>query len=98
MGWSYGTILVDGKEKEVGYSVEAVCEHLGCKKEIDRGISSACGDWHGEADEGCASYFCWDHKNNWIERLDGTRVWVCDECAEAYVKCAREEAIADGRI
>ena len=46
MGWSYGENM-DGKE--IGYSVEASCEHPGCDKKIDRGLAYACGGDHGAA-------------------------------------------------
>ena len=43
-----------------GYGVPAYCEHPDCNKEIDRGVSYACG---GEpySEHGCDRYFCESH-------------------------------------
>lgn len=58
MGWSYGKNM-DGKE--VGYSVQAVCEQPDCDAKIDRGLAYACGDDHGGGDGFCDGYFCYRH-------------------------------------
>ena len=57
MGYGYG--VANGKE--VGYSVEATCDHPGCNEKIDRGIAYACGGDHGEDEHSCDGYFCDDH-------------------------------------
>ena len=43
-----------------GYGVPTICEHPDCNKEIDRGMSYACG---GEpfSEYGCDMYFCSEH-------------------------------------
>lgn len=43
-----------------GYGVPTICEYPDCKKEIDRGMSYACG---GEpfSEVGCDRYFCSEH-------------------------------------
>lgn len=78
MGWAYG-VLADGRE--VGYSVEAVCEHEGCTTEIDRGLSYLCGEMHGDPDEhGCGRYFCAEH----LFYVDWTRNAVCPTCGDEH--------------
>lgn len=57
MGWGSG--MVEGRE--VGYNVEATCEHPGCDAQIDLGLGYACGGTHGEDEVSCAGYFCGDH-------------------------------------
>ena len=73
MGWSYGKNM-DGKE--IGYSVEASCEHSGCDKKIDRGLAYVCRGDHGAGDNFCDGYFCYEHL---IMTTDGQR---CLGCAE----------------
>lgn len=58
MSWSYG---VNSKGREIGYSVEAVCDQAGCHKTIDRGLSYSCGGTHGGTEYSCGNYFCSDH-------------------------------------
>ncbi len=43
-----------------GYGVPAICEHPDCKKEIDRGVSYACGE-EPFSEYGCDRYFCEKH-------------------------------------
>ena len=41
MGWSIG---FDTRwNRDIGYGVPAYCDHPGCNKEIDRGLSHVCG-------------------------------------------------------
>ncbi len=75
-----------------GYGVPATCEYPKCKKEIDRGVSYACG---GEpfSELGCDRYFCSDHvqwyshdpetgeKCEHEEDCDCESVDVCERCA-----------------
>lgn len=59
MGWSYG---VDKNGREIGYSVEDICNHPECNRQIDRGLSYRCGGVHSlHKDYGCEGYFCWKH-------------------------------------
>jgi hypothetical protein len=57
MGWGHG--ILNGKE--IGYNVKAKCEYPGCDKEINRGLAYACGENHGEGEDFCDGYFCYDH-------------------------------------
>lgn len=74
MGWARGIL----DSREIGYSVEATCEHpFGCTKGIDRGLAYACGGVHGTAEGGCTRYVCIDHQ---YPSPDGAG-HVCAGCA-----------------
>lgn len=59
MGWSVGYDFT--WKRDIGYGVPAYCDHPGCMKEIDRGLSYVCGGepWGGEF--GCGLFFCEHH-------------------------------------
>lgn len=60
MSWSVG---YDTKwKRDIGYGVPAWCDHPGCGKEIDRGLSHVCGSQPYGGDHGCGLYFCEEHK------------------------------------
>jgi hypothetical protein len=59
MGWAY--CGQDSKGRDRGYAIEATCDHPGCTESIDRGISFACGQMHGENGVDCERYFCEQH-------------------------------------
>jgi hypothetical protein len=73
MGWAYGTL----GDREIGYGVEATCEHPGCTKGIDRGLAYACGGMHGADERSCIRYVCVDHQ---YPAPDGEG-HVCAACA-----------------
>lgn len=76
MGWSNcGT---DSKGRPIGYAFEAICDHPGCTKEIDRGLGYACGGMHGEDEHSCEGYFCEDHL--YTAEYDDECVGVCEQC------------------
>lgn len=59
MGWSIG--YDKNWDRDVGYGVPAFCDHPGCYKTIDRGLSYVCGgDMYG-GEYGCGLYFCGEH-------------------------------------
>ncbi len=59
MGWSIG--YDDKWKRDIGYGVPSVCDHPGCTKKIDRGLSYVCGgDAHG-GEYGCGLFFCSSH-------------------------------------
>jgi len=74
MGWAYGKI----GEKEIGYSVEATCEHPECDAKIDRGLAFACGGQHGTRDGSCLGYFCDEHLD--FPALDEDHPRMCGAC------------------
>lgn len=59
MSWSIGHS--HKHNRDVGYGVPAICEHPDCNKQIDRGLSHACGDMHDGGEHGCGLYFCEEH-------------------------------------
>lgn len=78
MGWGLG--YANGRD--IGYVVPAVCDQPDCDKEIDRGISYACGSFRAEA--GCGQYFCGDHLSYFFsddaEYCYDTGCEFCDHC------------------
>lgn len=75
-----------------GYGVPAVCEHPDCNKEIDRGISFACG---GEpfSEHGCDRYFCekhreyhyWDiEEGDWCKHEEDCECEVAEVCERCF--------------
>lgn len=56
MSWAHG--IVNGRE--VGYSVEATCDHPECDAQIDRGLGYVCGNIPGDG-LGCGNFFCESH-------------------------------------
>ena len=54
MGWAHG----ERNGREIGYGVEAKCDHPECNEIIDRGVSYACG---GLPDKGCGGFYCSMH-------------------------------------
>ena len=74
-----------------GYGVPAICEHPDCKKEIDRGVSFACG---GEpfSEHGCDRYFCEKHFDWVYFKEDGSRCRHRKDCeCEMAQLCERCE-------
>jgi hypothetical protein len=69
----------DSQGRPIGYAHAATCDHPGCNKEIDRGLSYACGGMHGNTEIGCEKYFCEDHLEFTVEH-DGSFDRVCQGC------------------
>lgn len=77
MGWANcGT---DSKGRSIGYAHSATCDHPGCNAMIDRGLSYACGGWHGDTEFSCEGYFCPSHLIP-VETVDGQCIAVCADC------------------
>jgi hypothetical protein len=87
MGWSYA-VARDGRE--IGYSVEATCDHPECDAMIDRGLGYLCGEMHEDEQFGCGKYFCQDHLGVY-EHEDGTLCSVCDECRTYFDEHREDE-------
>jgi len=85
MGWAFcGT---DKYNREIGYSVKAICDDPNCDKIIQRGLSNVCGGWHGDTEKGCGRYFCKDHLFLfWDDNGDS---WYC--CFECYSLLEKKE-------
>ncbi len=78
MGWAY--CGQDEKGREIGYSVEAICDQEGCTAEIDRGLSYVCGNMHGGQGVGCGGYFCSAHLSTLSIR--GEVYQLCKACLD----------------
>jgi len=59
MGWSIG--FDSNWNRDIGYGVPAFCDHPGCGKEIDRGLSYVCGGEPYGGERGCGLFFCSEH-------------------------------------
>lgn len=78
MGWAnYGE---DSQGRPIGYAHEAICDHPSCDAKIDRGLSYACGDMHGDDEISCEKYFCDDHLGHTIRNDQGEGYRICDCC------------------
>lgn len=84
MGW--GDCGTDSQGRPIGYSFEATCDHPGCEKEIDRGLSYVCGDMHGDDEYSCEKYFCEEHRQNPLQTDDDRLISICDECKRIILK------------
>lgn len=75
MGWSIG---YDSQwKRDIGYGVPAICDHLDCNKEIDRGLAYVCCNEEPRGGEGCGLYFCEKHKG--FYREDNEELAACCE-------------------
>jgi hypothetical protein len=83
MGWGHG---INAEGREVGYTVEAICDQEGCSKEIDRGLYYVCGGMHDGGEDGCGRYFCSDHLGYAINDADEMSSQLCSECQGSWEK------------
>lgn len=81
MGWA--NCGNDSSGRPIGYANSATCDHPGCKVKIDRGLSYACGNMHGETTWGCERYFCSKHLLIVGRDHDSQ---LCDECFDLMKK------------
>lgn len=88
MGWGYG---VNNEGREVGYTVEAICDQDGCDKKIDRGLAYVCGSMHDGGERGCGKYFCYPHL--YVDMSGKTNEQLCPACSDAL---EREDVDAEG--
>lgn len=84
MGW--GNCGTDSQGRPIGYVFEATCDHPDCNKTIDRGLSYACGDMHGETEHGCEKYFCSEHLSICIQTDDDRLINICESCGKAHLE------------
>ena len=82
MGWAY--CGKDREGREIGYGIEAICDHHGCKTKIDRGLAYACGGMHGVNEYDCERYFCGKHLF-YVDFVD-IPYPICKECSELYIE------------
>lgn len=81
MGWSIG--YDEHWERDIGYGVPAYCDHPGCDKKIDRGLSYVCGGEPYGGEFGCGLYFCAEHMG-WL------RLYMHDKCPQACERCQND--------
>lgn len=87
MGWAYG--VIDGRE--VGYSVQATCDHPECSAEIDRGLSYFCGNIPGDG-LCCGGFFCSNHLSYVFWNSEGDRPrQVCEACRKEWEAILADE-------
>lgn len=80
MGWSIGHDSRWGKYgRDIGYGVPATCDHPGCGKAIDRGLSYVCGGDAYGGEHGCGLHFCGDHLH--FEDRGDECPQLCERCA-----------------
>lgn len=89
MGW--GDCGEDSNGRPIGYVFPAICDEPDCKKEIDRGLSYACGNWHGETEWGCEKYFCSKHLLNTVQNREEDLLNVCNECYKNLMEQVKTE-------
>lgn len=87
MGWA--DCGNDRAGRPIGYAFEATCDHPECDAKIDRGLSYACGDMHGEDVYWCDKYFCGQHLN--YVTIDGECHRVCAACLKVFHEEIRAE-------
>lgn len=75
----------DSQGRDIGYAYAAKCDHPVCDKDIDRGLSYACGGMHGSTELGCEKYFCEGHMLNTAIN-NGDYVELCDYCAADLIR------------
>jgi hypothetical protein len=94
MGWA--DCGDDSQGRPIGYAFEATCDYPGCDEKIDRGLSFACGDMHGQTEYGCEEYFCNNHLNIGVTDPDGKSVGqLCPACYDRLILDDDERIIGD---
>jgi hypothetical protein len=75
MGWSLG--WDSNWKRDIGYGVPAHCDHPGCRRVIDRGLSYVCGGEPYGGQHGCGLFFCDKHLS-----YSGKGCYLkCERCA-----------------
>ncbi len=99
MGW--GDCGSDIKGRPIGYVFDALRDHPDCIKEIDRGLSYACGGMHGEYQVtdnifSCEKYYCGEHLISFSdddEGKDAESLALCLSCCQENEKVLRDEGL-----
>lgn len=95
MGWGYAVI----NGREVGYTVDAICDHPECSIEIDRGLSFYCGNIPGDS-TGCGKFFCESHLEMGPEAREGDDFprQLCAACVKEWESILGSEAYYDAAL
>lgn len=85
-----GYAIYEVGNRWAGYGVTATCEHPDCDKEIDRGMSFACGG-EPRSEYGCDRYFCENHRTYTVFK-DGkpSEDDEEDDCDDEAIACVCE--------
>ena len=75
----------DPQGRACGYSIDAICDHEGCKESIDRGLAFVCGGSHGGGDHGCGLYFCYSHLA-YVTARGECSPQLCPTCQDTFEK------------
>lgn len=73
----YGSYVLPGETESRGYDHIGICDHPGCKREVDKGFGFLCYD--------CTRYFCEEHlccSPRQYACFAGTKGQVCKTCSE----------------
>lgn len=83
MGWSLG--YSREWSRDIGYGVIAFCDHPGCGKEIDRGLSHVCcGERPHGGERGCGLYFCEEHHRGSTSKDHGLCARCCPRVKRSF--------------
>ena len=79
MSWARG---INHEGREVGYAIEAPCDHPECGTVINLGLSYICGSEIHGGEHGCGKFFCDLHRR---PTLTGpVTVSLCAACMKFY--------------
>ena len=66
-------------------NIKVICNHLGCKEELDQTTDSLCGGHTGEDEYSCGEHFCPAHLEAAVLTYDGQIIYVCDRCEDYLI-------------
>lgn len=87
MGYAHA---IDETGREIGYAVEAVCDHPGCVADIHRGMSYACGGEPGNS-IGCTKFVCEEHAEGVWDPGEGRWVRMCEDCQKVVARAKEDD-------
>ena len=68
--------------RDIGYGVPSTCDHPGCGKQLNRGLSYVCGGEPYGGEHGCGLFFCGEHMHHEDRG---------EECPQLCERCAAEQ-------
>ena len=79
---SYAVGFDNQWDRWIGYGVPAYCDHPGCGRTIDRGLSFVCGGEPYGGERGCGLYFCSSHlqHRNFGRGKNAVSYPICQRC------------------
>ena len=64
---------------------KVICNHLGCKEEVDQTTDTICGGTTGEDEYSCGKCFCLTHLESAVLTGDDQIIYVCDKCEDYLI-------------